>query len=336
MTNFRPSEDVLIPIAEQRLARVALSRLAKTTREDKGRLLYLVGPAGTGKSALIREFLRDVEEHCVVTASEFAAQLAEASDKKEVAEFQERFRNVSVFVCEDIHAIEGRPQTQQQLLAAIDELVAHGKDVIVSSTKMPGELGSYSRRLVNRFRGGTVVAVKHPGTESRAALLRQFSRQQKITLSRDAVALLADSLAVSSRELSGIVTQLAERRQPIKREVIERWLHEDFPSSTITPLAITKAVAAEFGVTLSALRSHRRTHVLLLPRQCAMWLSRKLCGTSFMQLGGFFERRHSSVMHSVRTLEQRLAAEPSLRQRLKRIESTIKVTPTSMPSEQTL
>ena len=135
-------------------------------------------------------------------------------------------------------------------------------------------------------------------------------------------------VAVSSRELSGIITHLAERRQPIKREVIERWLHEDFPSTMITPLAITKAVAAEFGVTLSALRSHRRTHVLLLPRQCAMWLSRKLCGTSFMQLGGFFERRHSSVMHSVRTLEQRLAAEPSLRQRLKRIESTIKVTPT--------
>lgn len=332
MPHSLTTSEVLIPLAEQRLARVALNRLAKPTHEDKGRLLYLVGPAGTGKSALIREFVQDVEGHCVVTASEFAAQLAAASDKKELDAFQERFRNVSVFVCEDIHAIEGRPQTLQQLLAAIDELVAHGKDVIVSSTKMPGELESYPRKLVNRFRGGTIIAVKIPGAESRALLLRQFAQQRKVTLSRDALALLAESLAVSSRELSGIVTQLAERRQPIKRDVIEKWLHDDFPSTTMTPLAVTKAVAAEFGVTLSALRSHRRTQVLVLPRQCAMWLSRKLCGTSFTQLGGFFERQHSSVMHAVRTLEQRLTVEPNLRQRLKKIESTIKVTPSSISS----
>ena len=316
--------ETLIPIAEQRLARSALSRLAKPIEQDaKGRLLYLVGSAGCGKSALIREFARDLPEACVITASEFGAQLAESSDKKELAEFQLRFRSVSVLCCEDIHAIAGRPQTQQQLLAIIDELMAQGRDVIVSSTKLPGQMESYLAKLVNRFRGGTILAIKLPGSESRGQLLRHFAQQQKVTFPRDALALLAESVKVSPRELAGIVTQISERRRPIKREVIEELLREDYPSHSVTPLVVTKAVAAEFGVTLTALRSSGRSQVLVLPRQSAMWLCRKVCGTPLVKLGEFFERQHSSVLHAVRRHEERLKTDAKLRQRMTKVEQAL-------------
>ncbi len=318
-TNF----ETLIPLVEQRLARTALSRLSKPVREGKGRLLYLVGSAGCGKSALIREFARDLLDACVVTASEFAAQLADSSDKKELAEFQARFRSVSVFGCEDIHAIAGRPQTQQQLLAVIDELLNHGHDVIVSSTKLPGQLESYLPKLVNRFRGGTTLPVKWPGTESRALLLRHFAQQQKVTFPRDSLALLAESVQVSPRELAGLVTQLVERRRPIKRELVEELLRQDYASHSITPLAVTKAVAAEFGVTLASLRSSTRSQVLVLPRQSAMWLCRKICGTPLIQLGELFERQHSTVLHAVRRQEERLQTDAKLRQRMTKVEQSL-------------
>ncbi len=315
--------ETLIPIAEQRLARVALSRLKKPVHEGKGRLVYLVGSAGCGKSALIREFVRDLNEVCIVTASEFAAQLAESSDKKELAEFQSRFRAISVFCCEDIHAITGRPQTQQQLLAAIDELLAHGNDVVVSSSKMPGQLETYLPKLVNRFRGGTILTIKSPDSESRALLLRHFAQQTKVTIPREALALLAESVKVSPRELAGIVTQLAERRGLIKRETIEELLRQDYPTHKITLLRVTKAVAAEFGVTLAALRSSTRSLALVIPRQSAMWLCRKVCGTPLIQLGEFFERQHSSVLHAIRRQEERLKSDATLRLRMTQIELSI-------------
>lgn len=318
-TNF----ETLIPLVEQRLARTALSRLSKPVGEGKGRLLYLVGSAGCGKSALIREFARDLPDACVVTASEFAAQLADSSDKKELAEFQARFRSVSVFGCEDIHAIAGRPQTQQQLLAAIDELLNHGHDVVVSSTKLPGQLESYLPKLINRFRGGTTLPIKWPGAESRALLLRHFAQQQKVTFPRDSLALLAESVQVSPRELAGLVTQLVERRRPIKRELVEELLRQDYASPSITPLAVTKAVAAEFGVTLAALRSSTRSQVLVLPRQSAMWLCRKICGTPLIQLGELFERQHSTVLHAVRRHEERLQSDAKLCQRMTKIEQSL-------------
>lgn len=315
----------LIPIAEQRLARSALRRLLKPTAAGKGRLLYLVGPAGSGKSALLaesfREWLSSQAPPLQVTAAEFAAQLAEASSNQQIPEFQERFRSVSVLVCEDLQAIERRPETLRQLLLAIDELLAHGSDVIVTSTKLPGQLESFPAKLVSRFRGGTVIGIKPPAPESRAELLRLFSRQRRLSISRDALALLAESLASSPRELIGVVTQLAERRRSLKRADIEEFLQRELPTKSITPLKVSRAVAKEFGIALPALRSARRSQALVLPRQCAMWLCRKLCQVSYPELGAFFDRQHSSVIHAVQKLETRLENEPTLRQRLARLES---------------
>ncbi len=333
MTKTPADRDVLLPIAEQRLARVALSRFARPVRLGKGRLLYLVGPAGCGKSALIREFLRaqfnDVTtgQLALVTASDFAAQLAEASARNTIPEFQDRFRSASMFVCEDIHSLQARPQSQQQLFATIDELLAHGHDVIVSSVKLPGQLDGFSSsKLVSRFRGGTIVVLEQPGEDSRAELLRYFAQQRKLTLMRDALALLAESLPVSPRELLGVIRQLPECRRPLDRSVVEELLRRDVPSTSVTPQAVVRTVAAEFGVTWSALKSRRRAQSLVLPRQCAMWLCRKLSGTSFARLGQFFERRHSSVLHACRRLDERRQQDPTLRQRLDRMQATLRPT----------
>ncbi len=315
----------LIPIAEQRLARLALRRLLKPSAAGKGRLLYLVGPAGCGKSALLAESFRELPSSQVpplqVTAAGFAAQLADASANQQLPDFQERFRSVSVLVCEDIQAIERRPETLRQLLAVIDELLAYGSDVIVTSTKLPGQLESFPAKLVSRFRGGTVIGIKPPGPDSRAELLRLFCRQRRLSISRDALALLAESVKISPRELIGIITQLSERRRSLKRADIEEFLNRELPTQSITPLKVSRAVAKDFGITLSALRSSRRSQALVLPRQCAMWLCRKLCHVSYPELGAFFERQHSSVIHAVRKMETRLDNEPTLRQRIARLES---------------
>lgn len=320
-----PAIQPLIPLAEQLLARSTLRRLLKSKSTGKGRLLFLAGPAGCGKSAILAESFREHPgsqgSSTQVTASEFAAQLAECSAKQQVPDFQRHFRSVSVLVCEDVHAIERRPETLKQLLAVIDELLAHGNDVIVTSTKFPGQLDSFPTKLVSRFRGGTVIGLEPPGLQSRIELLRLFCRQRHLTISRDGLALLAERLEVSPRELLGVVAQLSGLKRALKRVDIEIFLQREVPARSLTPLKVTRAVAKEFGLTLSELRSHRRSQALVLPRQCAMWLCRKLCRASYPEIGSLFLRKHSSVIHAVQRLESRLDREPILRRRLALLEA---------------
>ena len=315
----------MIPLPEQRLARLCLRRLCQPAFNGKGQLLYLVGPAGCGKSALLTEFFSESLSSQVpslrVTASDFAAQLAEASEQGRIPEFQERFRSVSVLACEDLQSLIGRTRSLQQLLAIVDDLLANGSNVIVSSTKRPGELETFPSKLRNRFRGGTLAAINPLAASSRADLLRGFMRARRQTISRDALALLADSIDASPRELAGIATQLADAPQPLRLPQVEEFLLRGFPPPALSPVKVARRVAQEFGLTLAALRSSRRSQALVVPRQCAMWLCRRLCNTSYPQLGDLFARRHSSVLHSIRKLENRLPQDPSLRQRLARLEA---------------
>ena len=337
----------LIPLTEQRVATSGLRRFLQPVRSGKGRLLLLVGPAGCGKSALVRHMLRQraadksvldfdrgspsnmassvtPPDVIVVTASEFAAQLAEASDRDQVPDFQTQFRAPSLLVCEDLQGISGRTQSLLQLLAVLDDLLAHGADVIVTSTRLPGQLERFPVKLVNRLRGGTIIVIPLPGPDSRAALLRHFATQCSLSIPRDGLALLAESLPQSPRELAGIVTQLASGKKLLRREVIEEFLKQQIKSPELTAQAVARAVAREFGITQAALRSSRRSAALVLPRQMAMWLCRNLCQMSLPAIGDHFQRRHSSVLHAVRKLDEPLGKDPQLRQRLAKIQQALK------------
>jgi chromosomal replication initiator protein len=63
---------------------------------------------------------------------------------------------------------------------------------------------------------------------------------------------------------------------------------------------ITKAVAAEFGVTPATLRSRRATMRHALPRMVAMCLSCEVAHLSTTEVGRFFERDHTTVLHATR------------------------------------
>lgn len=320
----KPTE-LLIPIAEQRLARSVLQRLGHANSEGKGRLFYLVGPPGCGKSALLAEFFATLPQTQApplrLTASEFAAQLAEASVARLIVPFQDRCRSASCFVCEDLQALEDRRESLQQLLAILDDLASLGVDAVVSSTKLPGELEGFPPKLLSRFRGGTILEVTLPLLESRVALLRHFAGRHRLSITRDALQYLADAAAVSPRELEGIILQLSKWGRPLKLSDIESFLASDFPHLPLSLNDICRAVAREFALPVSALRSRRRSHALVLPRQCAMWLCRDLCHASYPQIGRFFARQHSSVLHAVRLFESRLENDPALRHRLARVKS---------------
>lgn len=70
----------------------------------------------------------------------------------------------------------------------------------------------------------------------------------------------------------------------------------------LSMLEIAERVAAYYHVRVKDLTGPRRYRSFVIPRQVAMYLVRKHAAYSMEQIGEFFGRDHSTVVHAVQTV----------------------------------
>ncbi|HWL08762.1 MAG TPA: DnaA/Hda family protein [Planctomicrobium sp.] len=313
-------------LPENQLAVAAVKKLAPGVKRRTVRLVTLIGDPGTGKSHLTRELVRSWEleqpnkKMRVVTASQFASQLAEASNTNTISQFQSRYRNdVDLFVCEDIQMLGARKETQQQLQATIDDLIGSGGVVLLTSTTMPGAVRGLSRRLVNRIHGGLCVAIDLPDIDSRRAFIEHVLSSESFRLTSQQIEQIAKDYAVSPRELLGLIGQLKTEAQVLGRHQkrrassVAKLIEERTPADEKTLSKLCRLAASRFGVKSTDLKGPRRSQTVSMARQTAMYLARESLKLNYVEIGQYFNRgNHSTVIHACRKIAEQRQSDPDL------------------------
>ncbi len=320
------SDDIsgrLVILPENQFAHAAASRLAERVPP----IVTISGPAGVGKSHLVRQAISDVQRQqgdlrlVHLTASELTAQLTKASHAKSLPELQESLRRADLFVCEDLQSLEGRRESQLQLLAILDEVIRQNGRVLLTCRQSPGELKRYSSKLRSRSLGGVCAAMTLPGVSSRQTLLKHFAEVHGVSLDEELAQQLAAALAVSPRELRGIVTQLQivanQQRQAINHDVVAVVIRDAACQHQPSLSQITKLVASEFDVSVKDLLAAGRAQAVVLPRQLAMFAAREWGKRPYADVGHYFGRRcHSTIMHACQRVRERLEQDAAFRQQV--------------------
>lgn len=82
---------------------------------------------------------------------------------------------------------------------------------------------------------------------------------------------------------------------------------------------IARECARSKGIARELLYSRRRTPQITFTRQMAMYLAREMTELSWEQLGAWFDRHHSTVIHGWHEIEKRLAEADGFEQTMLRI-----------------
>jgi chromosomal replication initiator protein len=89
--------------------------------------------------------------------------------------------------------------------------------------------------------------------------------------------------------------------------------------------SIQKIVSTFFNIKMSDLKVKRKYKGYVIPRQIAMYLSRKLTSASLLEIGDKFGGKdHSTVLHSIKKVEERMLKEPSFKEMIENLQSRIK------------
>ena len=295
--------------------------------------LFLYGGTGLGKTHLMHaignEMLRRDRgaKICYVPTEQFTNEMVTAIREGTTPEFRNRYRAIDLLLVDDVQFLERKERTQEEFFHTFNALYDAGRQIVITSDRHPKELGGLEERLVSRFEWGLVADVNPPDYETRVAILRKKADEDDVALEPEVLELIARSCESSVRELEGAIIKLLAfsslTRQELTMELAETALASivrqgnDSASAGLRPESIRDRVAEAWGVTGRALASKKRSRDVMVPRQVAMYLIKEILDIPLQSIGqAFGGRDHSTVIHSLRKVEERLSDDPGFRGRV--------------------
>ncbi|MFQ5537313.1 MAG: chromosomal replication initiator protein DnaA [Gemmatimonadota bacterium] len=291
--------------------------------------LFLYGGVGLGKTHLMHAVGHEILQRdpafriAYLSSEQFTNELVTSIQQGAMPAFRRRYREMDLLLVDDIHFLEGKERTQEEFFHTFNALYDAQKQIILTSDRPPKEIPGLEERLVSRFEWGLVVDIKPPDYETRMAILRKKAEDDHITLDDEVIEFIAQSCRASVRELEGAVIKLLaysslthqEITLHLARTALQGVLarHRD-DGPVLSPERIREVVASRWRVRPEALASKRRTKDLTVPRQVAMYLIKETLGTSLVRIGNLFGGRdHSTVIHSIRKVEEAMNQDPEFR-----------------------
>jgi chromosomal replication initiator protein len=294
--------------------------------------LFLYGGVGLGKTHLMHAIAHRLlgedpsRRVAYVSSEQFMNELVGSIQEGTMAAFRRRYRQMDLLLVDDIHFLEGKERTQEEFFHTFNALYDAQRQIILTSDRPPKEIPGLENRLISRFEWGLVVDIKAPDYETRMAILRKKASDDGLTLDDEVIEFIAHSCTASVRELEGAVIKLLAYSSLTHQEitptlarmalngVLSRHREE---APVLSPERIQDLVARRWRVRPEALASKRRTKDLTVPRQVAMYLIKETLGTSLVRIGEMFGGRdHSTVIHSIRKVEEEMARDPEFRKRV--------------------
>lgn len=303
--------------------------------------LFLYGGVGLGKTHLMHAVGHAVLEKrpdaqvAYVTTEQFMNELVTAIQQGTTPAFRRRFRQIDLLLVDDVHFLEKKESTQEEFFHTFNTLYDAGKQIILTSDRPPKELPGLEERLVSRFEWGLVADIKPPDYETRVAILQKKAGDDRLVLDPDVIDFVARSCTSSVRELEGAVIKLLAysslRNEEISLELARIALQSilrggiEGRSPLLSADRILDRVAREWGVTPDAVMSKKRTKELTVPRQVTMYLIKELLDESLVRIGRHFGGRdHSTVIHSIRKVEDQVREDPAFALRVERLREEMK------------
>ena len=298
-------------------------------------LIY--GGVGLGKTHLMQAIgnLSWKEKGCkiiYITAENFTNEFVESIKNNKTTDFKNKYRNADMLLIDDIHFLQKKIETQEELFHTFNALYDAKKQIMFTCDRPVSELKNLSERLRSRFERGLNVDLQPPSYETRCAILAKKSEARGVFIPAEVLNLVAKNVSSNVRDLEASLTKLIAyselTKKPVTLETAQQQLRDVFGApkqNNVTIETIQKVVADYFSLSYTDLKGKKRTKAISFPRQLAMYIAREITEYSTTELGmEFGGRDHTTVMHGCQKIEERIKAEPSLETTIQKLNKMIK------------
>jgi len=314
-----------------KLAYGAAFGVAKGDADKRFNPLFIYGGSGLGKTHLLQAignyiFSKHKKRVKYVTTEEFVNDLVGnlmygvekdtftkgVEKNKKMTKFRQKYRDVDVLLIDDIQFITGKDRTETELFNTFDALYQAGKQIVLTSDRLPSEIPGISERLKTRFEWGLMADIGTPDLETRMAIIKQLIAQDgKIDLSLDAIEFLASVYKNNIRELEGAFNKVCaycsiyDEKPSV--ETIKKAIKYKENAKKITSETILNTVCKFYNIPAEDVKSSSRVANLAKIRKIIIYTVREILNETWQGIGQILGgRKYSTVMYSYDEIKKEL------------------------------
>ncbi len=291
---------------------------AKSVAENPGESynpLFIYGGTGLGKTHILMAIANYLKIHkpglnvlystCEQFTNQFVETISKSRSSGAGSEFRNKYRNVDVLLIDDVQFLANRQGFQMEFFHTFNELVMQNKQVVITSDRPPKEIELLEDRLRTRFEGGLLADVQPPDLETRIAILRRKSEEQKCLVDIKVLSYIAENSENDIRTLIGKLTKVIFasklHERPITIDLVNEALKESAgeKQEQLEANDIISCVCDFFKVSKADILSKKKNKEFVEPRQICMYLMCELTNLPLVTIGSSVGGRdHTTVIYS--------------------------------------
>ena len=285
-------------------------------------LIY--GGVGLGKTHLLQAignyiYANHPDMNIVyVTAESFTNEfIASFGNKESNNKFKKTYRFADVLLIDDIHFLQKKESTQEELFHTFVQLYNDNKQIVFTCDRPITELTDITDRLRTRFSSGLNVDLRPPKYEVRVAIAKQKNKEQNLDIPDNVLDYICQAVRTIVRDLEGAlitISGVAKATIEMAKEQLKNMVVEQVTiNANYSINDVFTATANYFNVSLVDMKGASRSKNIKIPRQIAIYIAYNYGHFTQSDIGKYLNKDHTSVRYSVQQVESLLEIDENTR-----------------------
>ena len=290
-------------------------------------LIY--GGVGLGKTHLLQAIGNYIYSNhpdmniIYVTAESFTNEfIASFGNKESNNKFKKTYRNADVLLIDDIHFLQKKESTQEELFHTFVELYHNNKQIVFTCDRPITELTDITDRLRTRFSSGLNVDLRPPKYEVRVAIAKQKNKEENLDIPDNVLDYICQAVRTNVRDLAGALITISGIARLVGTKATIEMAKEQLKNMVVEQVTINAnysindvftATANYFNVSLVDMKGASRSKNIRIPRQIAIYIAYNYGHFTQSDIGKYLNKDHTSVRYSVQQVESLIEIDESTR-----------------------
>ena len=287
-----------------------------STGQGKTHLLHAIGQLTTNNGL----------QAAYITAEQFANEFVLAVRENQVDKFRSKFRNIHIFLFDDIHFLIDKRQTLQCFFYTFNELYSNNRQIVITADCAPQDIHPLSSKLKSRFEEGLVVDLQPPDFETRLNILRAKAETMMTPELEGVLPIVAEKVCENVRQLEGALVYLTAQAKLSGTNIAPETINKLLTNMTCKQdiKLLLRTVANYFSIPPEELINKKRDRKTALARHVAIYLMREGYNCSLTEIGKELGgRNHATILHGYEKIANELSINPSFSNQIAEIKEQL-------------